>query len=58
MLAFRLDDYIGPDGLTLVDVDTPQPTDHEVLLRVEAVGVNFPDLLMTKGNNRTSRLCR
>ncbi|MGW4340361.1 NADPH:quinone oxidoreductase family protein [Rhodococcus koreensis] len=49
MKAFQLTDYIGPDGLALVDINTPQPDEGDVVLRVEAVGVNFPDLLMTKG---------
>ena len=49
MRAFELGDYSGPGGLTLIQAETPRPADNEVLLKVEAVGVNFPDLLMTKG---------
>lgn len=49
MRAFELGDYTGPRGLTLTTAETPRPTDDEILLQVEAVGVNFPDLLMTKG---------
>ncbi|QSE90669.1 NADPH:quinone oxidoreductase family protein [Rhodococcus pseudokoreensis] len=49
MRAFELKDYTGPDGLVLTNIDTPHPNDDEVLLRVHAVGVNYPDLLMTKG---------
>ncbi|MFV9431733.1 NADPH:quinone oxidoreductase family protein [Rhodococcus aetherivorans] len=49
MRAFELGDYTGPGGLTLTQAETPHPADNEVLLKVEAVGVNFPDLLMTKG---------
>ncbi|MBS9375204.1 NADPH:quinone oxidoreductase family protein [Rhodococcus sp. B50] len=49
MRAFELGDYTGPGGLTLTKVETPRPGDGEVLLDVKAVGVNFPDLLMTKG---------
>lgn len=49
MKAFHLTRYSGPSGLVLADLDPPSPTDDEVLLRVQAIGVNFPDLLMTKG---------
>lgn len=49
MRAFQLNDYAGPDGLTLVDVPAPQPTSDALTLQVHAIGVNFPDLLMTKG---------
>ncbi len=49
MRAFQLHDYIGPDGLRLVQLDPPVPGEGELLLKCEAIGVNFPDLLMTKG---------
>ncbi|MGW4339733.1 NADPH:quinone oxidoreductase family protein [Rhodococcus koreensis] len=49
MQAFQLSDYVGPDGLARVDLDAPRPTEDEVVLQVRAVGINFPDLLMTKG---------
>ncbi|MBX4171491.1 NADPH:quinone oxidoreductase family protein [Rhodococcus pyridinivorans] len=49
MQAFQLNDYTGPNGLVLADIDTPRPSEDEILLRVSAVGINFPDLLMTKG---------
>lgn len=49
MHAFQLNDYIGPGGLVRVEVDPPVPATNEVLLRVGAIGINFPDLLMTKG---------
>ena len=49
MKAFELMAYAGPDGLTLVDAPAPEPSDCELLLDVHAIGVNFPDLLMTRG---------
>ncbi|MCK8675431.1 NADPH:quinone oxidoreductase family protein [Rhodococcus sp. HM1] len=49
MHAFVLNDYSGPTGLALTEVDPPAAADDELLLRVHSVGVNFPDLLMTKG---------
>jgi NADPH2:quinone reductase len=44
-------DRLGPDyeGVSLKDVPIPSPGPGEVRIRVKAAGVNFPDLLMTKG---------
>jgi NADPH2:quinone reductase len=39
----------GPEVLESQDVPDQQAKPHEVLLRVEAVGVNFADTLMTRG---------
>jgi NADPH2:quinone reductase len=39
----------GPAGLALRDVPVPTPTAHEVLVQVEAVGVNFADVLGALG---------
>lgn len=36
-------------GCVLKAVETPQPGPGEVLMRVRAMGVNFPDLLQTRG---------
>ncbi len=36
----------GPETLTLEDVPDPKPGRGEVRIRVRAVGVNFPDLLI------------
>ena len=36
-------------GVSLKDIPTPTPRAGEVLVRVLAAGVNFPDLLMTRG---------
>ena len=49
MRAFQLTAYAGPDGLVLTEVPIPEPGPGEVLLDVRAIGVNFPDLLLTKG---------
>ena len=42
---------LAPDytGCVLTEVPTPEPGPGEVRLKVRAVGVNFPDLLMTRG---------
>ncbi len=40
----------GPDKpLSLVKDDVPKPADHEILIRVEAAGVNRPDLTQRAG---------
>ena len=42
---------LAPDyaGCAVRDVPTPEPRPGEVLVRVKAASVNFPDLLMTRG---------
>lgn len=44
-------DSLGPnyEGVSLKDLPAPTPRAGEVLVRVRAAGVNFPDLLMTRG---------
>lgn len=44
-------DRLGPDyeGVSLQEVPIPTPGPGEVLIKVKAAGVNFPDLLMTRG---------
>jgi NADPH2:quinone reductase len=39
----------GPLALQITNVPTPQPDDNEVLIAVKAVGVAFPDVLITQG---------
>ena len=36
----------GPESLLVEEVDTPAPRAGEVLVRVRACGLNYPDLLM------------
>lgn len=37
------------DTLKLVDIDTPTPKPHEVLIKVEAAGINYADIMMGRG---------
>ena len=39
----------GPETLKLEDIDEPVPGAGQVRVAVRAVGVNFPDLLIIKG---------
>lgn len=36
----------GPETLVLQDIETPTPEADDVLIRVKAVGVNYPDVLI------------
>ncbi|MBV1897522.1 MAG: NADPH:quinone oxidoreductase family protein [Rhodobacteraceae bacterium] len=38
----------GPEALELTDIPTPEPKKGEVLVRVRACGVNFPDTLIIR----------
>jgi NADPH:quinone reductase len=49
MRAFELHSYDGPAGLRAVETPAPTPDDEHVVLDVAAIGINFPDLLMTRG---------
>lgn len=44
--VIRLD---GPDGIELVDIPEPGPSPDTARVAVEAVGLSFPDLLMSRG---------
>jgi NADPH:quinone reductase len=50
MQALRVEN-LSPDlsGVTLADIPAPTRTPGEVLIRVRAASLNFPDLLMTRG---------
>lgn len=49
MRAFELQAYGGPEALRLTDVAEPEADDDHVVVDVHAVGINFPDLLLTRG---------
>src|SRR5689334_15749084 len=49
MLAIEIAQSGGPDVLRLVTRPTPQPGVQEVLIRVAAAGVNYPDTLQRRG---------
>lgn len=49
MRAVRCHELIGPAGLVVDDVDDPIAGSGEVLIETKAIGVNFPDLLITQG---------
>ncbi|MFJ4541830.1 zinc-binding alcohol dehydrogenase family protein [Streptomyces tibetensis] len=50
MLAIQFDCFGGPEVLTPVELPPPVPGPEEVLVAVEAVGVNFADTHQTDGS--------
>lgn len=49
MKTVVVEGFGGPERLRLVERPTPRPGPGEVLLRLEACGLNFSDLLMRRG---------
>src|SRR5690554_3455871 len=50
MKAIHIPKPGGPEVLTVTERKKPQPGPNEVLVRIEAAGVNRPDVLQRKGN--------
>jgi NADPH:quinone reductase len=44
----KIDQYGSPDVLKLVEVEIPQAKTGEVVIKVEAIGVNYSDILRRK----------
>ncbi|HEY4030277.1 MAG TPA: quinone oxidoreductase, partial [Caulobacteraceae bacterium] len=49
MRAIRFEETGGPEVLKLVDVPTPAPGPGQILLRHEAIGVNFIETYLRSG---------
>src|SRR6266700_7331061 len=49
MKAIVIPQFGGPDVLQLRDMAEPQPDSGEVLVRVQAAGVNFADIITASG---------
>lgn len=49
MRALQVITPTGPDSLEVREVEAPAPAPHEVLIDVHAVGISFPDLLLSQG---------
>ncbi|TNC25163.1 NADPH:quinone oxidoreductase family protein [Amycolatopsis alkalitolerans] len=49
MRAYLLESFSGPSGLRLSERDTPERVADRLLVRIGAIGINFPDLLLTRG---------
>src|SRR5512145_2795342 len=49
MRALHVTSLVGPAGVEVVEVPEPTPDEGDVVVEVKAVGVSFPDLLLSKG---------
>ncbi len=49
MKAIALVDRFGVDALTTIEIDTPSPAPGEVLVRIDAVALNYRDLQVIDG---------
>lgn len=49
MRALELIAFDGPDSLYATDVPEPRADAHGIVVDVRAIGINYPDLLMTRG---------
>ena len=49
MRAIRVREFGGPDVLRLEELPEPEPVDDEVLVRVQAAGVNPVDTYVRAG---------
>jgi NADPH2:quinone reductase len=49
MLAIQITSLDGPEAVQLLDVPEPTPADGQVLIRVRAAGVAFPEVLQSRG---------
>ena len=49
MRAVQIVSLDGPSAVEVVDVPQPEPGSDQVLIRVRAAGVSFPELLQTRG---------
>jgi len=59
MKAYTIQTYGSPDGLKIVDKPTPEPGDHEILVRVRATSLNYRDLIVLRGQyDRTPQVGR
>lgn len=59
MKAYSIETYGGPTGLKLVDKPTPEPGDHEIVVRIKAASLNYRDLIVLRGHyNRNPQIGR
>ena len=49
MKAMRVSDYGGPDAMKLEELETPVPGEDQVLVKLEAIGLNFIDTYQRSG---------
>ena len=52
MFAATIRAYGGPEVLNIEEIPIPQPAANEVLIEVDACGVNYQDIDLRKGVSR------
>ena len=50
MKALRIEEYGSVEVLEWKDTPEPTPSPHQVLIQVDAAGVNYADLMRRQGN--------
>ena len=54
MKAIQIGETGGPEALTLAELPIPEPGPGQVLIRVEAIGVNFIEIYFRKGVHKAA----
>lgn len=49
MKAIQFKEFGGPEVLELIDMELPEPGEHEVLIETKAIGVNYADTARREG---------
>lgn len=49
MIAIKITSAGTPDVLQVAEISTPKPSEHQILIKVAAAGVNRPDVMQRKG---------
>jgi NADPH2:quinone reductase len=49
MRSLQVSSLVGPRGVEVAEVPEPTPGEGDVVVEVKAVGVSFPDLLLSRG---------
>jgi NADPH:quinone reductase-like Zn-dependent oxidoreductase len=49
MKAYEIQTFGGSEGLRIVDRSIPEITDHDVLVRIKAVSLNYRDIIVLRG---------
>ena len=50
MKALRIEEYGSVEVLEWKDTPEPTPSPHQVLIKVDAAGVNYADIMRRQGN--------
>ena len=54
MKAIRINEFGGPEVMQLEEIPLPEPGEGQVLVKIEAIGVNYTDAKARSGNQQIS----